>query len=105
MINFRLSAYHPHYGDDVEPYLAVDMAIFDVVVDGLTEALQLTVIDGFFGSAEESVATGLYLDKHHFVAVSGDDVDIPTPRFPVAFNDPIAVALQKFGGLFFTPSS
>ena len=52
MIDFGLSAYHAYYRDDVEPYLTVDAAKLDVVVDGQTKALQLAVINSLFRFTE-----------------------------------------------------
>ena len=90
MINLWLSTNHTHYGDDVESDFAVDMSVMNIVIDGYPEALQLMIVDSLFGFSEQSVASGLHLDKHHLVVVSGDDVDIPAPRFPVAFDDAVA---------------
>jgi hypothetical protein len=76
VFNFGLTANHTNNGNDIEPDIAENVAILDVVVDGQLETLQLTIIDGLLGIAEEAVAAGFDFDEYHFVSVGGDDVDI-----------------------------
>ena len=96
MINLGLLAYRTYYRDDIEPDIAVDVAILDVVVDGQTETLQFTIVDGLFGSAIQTIAASLDFDENDFCAVGSHNVDVASARLPVAFDNLIPVKLQKF---------
>ena len=56
MIYFRLSTNGAYDGDDVESHVAVDAAIFDVVVHRTLQALKLLVVYGLLGVAKKTVA-------------------------------------------------
>ena len=47
MINLGLLANCTYYRYYVEPYIAVDATILNIVVDGQTETLQFTIVNGF----------------------------------------------------------
>jgi hypothetical protein len=105
VFNFGLTAYHTNYGNDIEPNVAVDVAKLDIMVDGQAQTLQFVVVYGFFRITIETVAASLNLDKYNLFTISGNNVDVASPRFPVAFYYLIAVTLQKFCGSVFAPFS
>ena len=76
MINLWLLAYRAYYRNDIKPYIAVDVAIFDIVVNGQTETLQLSIVDSLFRISIEAVSAGLDFNEYYFLAVGCYDVDI-----------------------------
>lgn len=77
MIYFRLSTDGAYDGDDVQANLAIDAAVFDVVVHRALQALQLLIVYCLLGVAKKAVTTGLYFDKYGGpVCVSSNDVNV-----------------------------
>ena len=103
MLYLRLMPQTAYNADDVKAYRQADIVTLDIMVDGKSQVLTLTVVDRFLWWTKQAVVTGLDLDEDNRVVVCRHDIYVTTPRFPVALYDGVTFPLQILCSKFLAP--
>ena len=92
-------------GQNIETYLAIIMPVVDIVVGGLLQIADFTIVNSHLRVSKHTVPTCFHFDEHHCGAVKGYDIQVAMTGFPVSLQDNIAFAPKIFNRTLFTPRS